>query len=73
MGTQLLEVSPLGVGTVPRLEKDAWSTVNDSGKQKKKISTPPAPPPPTSLIYQPFACRQKSHGYSIPRKINAHH
>ena len=26
---QMLELSLLGVGTVPRLERDAWSMVND--------------------------------------------
>ena len=32
MSAQMLEVSPLGVGTVLRLERDAWSMVKRLGQ-----------------------------------------
>ena len=36
MSSQTLEVSLSGIGTVRRLEMDAWSMVNDTGKQQTK-------------------------------------
>ena len=35
MSAQMLEVSLLGVGTVLRLERDAWSMVNDCKTRNK--------------------------------------
>ncbi|CAM9392162.1 unnamed protein product, partial [Sphacelaria rigidula] len=41
MGTEMLEVSLLGVGTVLRLERDAWSMV----KRPRQATNEHAPPP----------------------------
>ena len=42
MSAQMLEVSLLGVGTVPRLERDAWST--NGQMTKARTTTGYAPP-----------------------------
>ena len=44
MSTSLLEVSLLGVGTMLRLERDAWSIV----KRLRQATHEYLPPPPTS-------------------------
>ena len=50
MSAQLLEVSLLGVGTVLRLERDAWSKVE--GLRQATNEYPPfPPPPPRNYIY----------------------
>ena len=41
MSAQLLEVSLLGVGTVPRLERDAWSMVKLLGEATNEYPPPP--------------------------------
>ena len=47
MSAQLLEVSPLGVGTVLRLERDAWSMVKRVGPETNEYAPPPRPLPAT--------------------------
>ena len=39
MSAQMLEVSPLGVGVVLRLERDAWSTVTMCASQEQSVET----------------------------------
>ena len=48
MSTSLLEVSLLGVGTVLRLERDAWSMV----KRLRQATNEYAPPLPVSLLFR---------------------
>ena len=42
MRAQMLEMSPLGVGTVLRLERDAWSIDKGLSKQQMNLPTPHA-------------------------------
>ena len=47
MSAQTFEVSLFGVGTVLRLERDAWSVVKLL-RQTTNEHAPPPPPPPVS-------------------------
>ena len=44
MSAQLLEVPLVGVGTVPRLEGDEWSTVKKLRQATNEYALPPSPP-----------------------------
>ena len=48
MSAQMLEVSQLGVGTVLRLERDAWSMVKLLRQATNEYAPPPSPPSPIS-------------------------
>ena len=54
MSAQLLKVSLLGVGTVLRFERDAWSLV----KRPRQAANGYAPPPPLACLIQglPYPC-----------------
>ena len=53
MSAQTLEVSSLGVGTVLRLERDAWSMVKWLRQATNKYAPPPPPPPPPPSFPSP--------------------
>ena len=48
MSTSMLEMSLLGVGTVPHLERDAWSMV----KRQRQATNEYAPVPSTHVYFQ---------------------
>ena len=48
MSAQMLEVSLLGVGTVPRLERDEWSMVVKSLRQQQMSTS--SPPKKTTIF-----------------------
>ena len=61
MSAKMLEVSLVGVGTVPRLERDAWSTV-----ELLRQATHERLPPPTVLHFTlPYLFLPPSIPYSI--------
>ena len=53
MSAQRLEVSLFGVGTVLRLERDAWPMANNKGKQQ--MSTAPDYGPTRSVAFYDLA------------------
>ena len=56
MSTSMLEVSPVGVGTVLRLERDAWSMVKPLRQATNEYATPPG------MLLFPLAAPKTFHG-----------
>ena len=71
MSAQMLEVSLLGVGTVLRLEGDAWSMVKGLRHKQQMNTLPPSPPRPLSPCKPTTGTPVAAGGHSTNAKGNA--